>query len=392
MVTGSSRPASIIFGVGSVEHQRRAPRCRRERKSIRCGVRSMLERVAASFTRPSPLRSTLHRTMSHSDPAAFWNGRYGEDGFAYGTEPNAFVRHVAEAGMLPPSSTLVELGCGEGRNAVYLATQGHHVTAVDFAEEGVKKARLLAERAGVIDKLVAAVGDATTWQPRELVDAVVSVFLHLPPPAQPKLWQNIRKASRHSSRSPAQLIRSRSQILKPGGLFVAELYSPDQVLKAHGTGGPPVVEMCTCSCGGRGGRPGLTSSPPPSPALNPTRHFQVAAPGRVWCARAVPAAGGARVRGARGQVPQRARRGRACRVDEGRGQCMRRMEACVRGVGWGRCRARGKRPMPGCASERTGTPPPHAPLSAFTRSATRAKLGCRTRRQRHIPPARTGHP
>jgi SAM-dependent methyltransferase len=57
--------------------------------------------------------------------------------------PTAFAKHVA--GILPPSSTLLELGCGLGGDAQYLADLGHHVLAVDFSRPAVTFA---VERAG----------------------------------------------------------------------------------------------------------------------------------------------------------------------------------------------------------------------------------------------------
>ncbi|MFG0263643.1 MAG: SAM-dependent methyltransferase, partial [Rhodopirellula sp. JB055] len=56
-----------------------------------------------------------------------WNARYSESEFAYGTEPNSFLKQHAER-LLDPVLSIAE---GEGRNAVYLASQGLQVHAVD---------------------------------------------------------------------------------------------------------------------------------------------------------------------------------------------------------------------------------------------------------------------
>lgn len=55
-----------------------------------------------------------------------WDKRYGGETFAYGTQPNDFLR--AQASLLPVGDTL-SLGEGEGRNAVFLAGLGHKVLA-----------------------------------------------------------------------------------------------------------------------------------------------------------------------------------------------------------------------------------------------------------------------
>ncbi len=73
-------------------------------------------------------------------PADFWNARYGDAEFAYGTEPNAWLKHSVESsGQLGgPTSSLdvVDLGAGEGRNAVFVAKHGHSVFTVDMSAEG----------------------------------------------------------------------------------------------------------------------------------------------------------------------------------------------------------------------------------------------------------------
>jgi hypothetical protein len=75
-----------------------------------------------------------------------WDQRYSAEGYVYGTEPNGFL--VAKADLLPAGAILC-LGEGEGRNAVWLATQGYEVTAVDASGVGLHKARGLAAERGV---------------------------------------------------------------------------------------------------------------------------------------------------------------------------------------------------------------------------------------------------
>ena len=57
-----------------------------------------------------------------------WDERYGQEGFAYGTEPNDFLVEVADRIPAGPVLCLAE---GEGRNAVFVAARGHEVLAVD---------------------------------------------------------------------------------------------------------------------------------------------------------------------------------------------------------------------------------------------------------------------
>ena len=72
----------------------------------------------------------------------FWDQNFSAAGHKYGTEPNAFLaqqahRFAAQGQVLVP-------GDGEGRNSVWLAQQGHSVTAMDSSTVGMAKARALA--------------------------------------------------------------------------------------------------------------------------------------------------------------------------------------------------------------------------------------------------------
>jgi SAM-dependent methyltransferase len=89
-----------------------------------------------------------------------WDGRYAASEFLWTVEPNRFV--VQELSGLPPGQAL-DLACGEGRNAVWLAQRGWRVTAVDFSSVGLHKARqLAAERDVGVDWVLA---DLLDYQP-----------------------------------------------------------------------------------------------------------------------------------------------------------------------------------------------------------------------------------
>ena len=106
-----------------------------------------------------------------------WDQRYRQKGFVWSMEPNRFL--VPEVEGLQPGKAL-DLAAGEGRNAVWLATRGWSVTAVDWSEVGLEKGRLLAEHQAVTVNWVLA--DLREWEPasREFDLAVV---LYLQPPA-----------------------------------------------------------------------------------------------------------------------------------------------------------------------------------------------------------------
>jgi tellurite methyltransferase len=75
-----------------------------------------------------------------------WDERFKGKEFAFGKEPNPFLKkHLP---FLPKGSAL-DIAAGEGRNAVFLATHGFEVDAVDISERGLRKIRKLAKEAGV---------------------------------------------------------------------------------------------------------------------------------------------------------------------------------------------------------------------------------------------------
>ena len=149
-----------------------------------------------------------------------WDQRFSEPNYAYGKQPNAFIKDMSE--RLPKDS---KIGCfaeGEGRNGVYLAKMGHDVTILDQSDQGLNKAQQLAKDEGVSIETVQ--GDLTKMEMEpDQFDAAIMVFGHVPKQDQSFLME--------------QMIRS----VKPGGHILFEVYSEDQL--SYGTGGPKSTEM-----------------------------------------------------------------------------------------------------------------------------------------------------
>lgn len=148
-----------------------------------------------------------------------WDQRYGEPGWAYGDQPNDFL--VSAATRLRPGSRVLCIAEGEGRNAVYLASLGHRVTAMDQSAVGLEKARALAAARGA--QIATVQGDLATWDPGGGWDAIVSIWGHLPPAIRLDVHRRMARA------------------LAPGGLFILEAYTLEQL--QHRTGGPQLPEM-----------------------------------------------------------------------------------------------------------------------------------------------------
>lgn len=119
--------------------------------------------------------------QENSDLRAMWDTRYAEaaasDGSVWSISPNAWV--AATVGSLAPG-TAVDLGCGEGRNTLWLASRGWDVTGVDFSPVGIAVAR--SRSAQMKLPVVWQVADATTWREEHPVNLVLVAYLHLDEP------------------------------------------------------------------------------------------------------------------------------------------------------------------------------------------------------------------
>lgn len=152
-----------------------------------------------------------------ADPAGTWNRRFAEDGFLFGTAPNAWLRE--HAGVWQPGQRVLCVADGEGRNSVWLAAQGLVVDAFDIAEVGVAKARKLAAEQGITVNVTVSDCDAFPW-PEGLYDGVAAIFVQFADPAlRGRLFGHIRNC------------------LRPGGTLVLQGYTPRQL--EYRTGGPP---------------------------------------------------------------------------------------------------------------------------------------------------------
>ena len=157
--------------------------------------------------------------MNDSKVVGLWDNRYSEAGYAYGQDPNEFLKE--SVGHIPMGNVLC-LAAGEGRNAVYLARQGFNVTAVDISEKGLTKARLLAKENGVRIKTIQA--DISEFRiNKNHWHGIISIFFHTPAALRKTIHRNILAG------------------LIPGGVFILEGYSQEQL--DYKTGGPPAQEL-----------------------------------------------------------------------------------------------------------------------------------------------------
>jgi SAM-dependent methyltransferase len=157
-----------------------------------------------------------------------WDRRYADPKFVWTTDPNRFLvselSQVSGRGAEPgdgqarvrPGRAL-DVACGEGRNAVWLAEHGWRVTGVDFSPVALEKARGLARSRGVSGEWVAA--DLTTYEPEPGAFELVIVF-----------YLQVAAAARRA------ILRSVAGAVAPGGVFLLVAHDAGNI--EHGYGGP----------------------------------------------------------------------------------------------------------------------------------------------------------
>lgn len=98
---------------------------------------------------------------------------YDSDEYYWGLEPADFLPSLLEVvDKEPKDIKVLDIGCGEGKDAVYMAKQGCQVTGFDITESGVRKTKLLAEKNGV--EINAYVDDINTFKTNEKFDIIYS--------------------------------------------------------------------------------------------------------------------------------------------------------------------------------------------------------------------------
>ena len=167
-----------------------------------------------------------------------WDRRYGTAELVWSRRPNAFL--AEEAARLAPGRAL-DVACGEGRNAVWLAERGWSVVGADFSAVALGKARRLAAEAGVEAAVAWVEADARDWEPPGAFDLAFLCYLQLP------------------DRPMARALAHVGPAVAPGGTLL--VIGHDRRNLAEGVGGPsdPAVLLDPAAVAGlvRAEAPGL---------------------------------------------------------------------------------------------------------------------------------------
>lgn len=148
-----------------------------------------------------------------------WDARYRSTSLTWSAEPNALFAEIVKG--LTPGKAL-DVACGEGRHALWLAEQGWQVTALDFSSIGLAKAQQIAQKRGLDVRWVEH--DVTTPMDNlGVFDLVSVIFLHTDPRSRELWFAHVRRS------------------VAPGGLLVYIGHDPDNI--ERGSGGPGRLEV-----------------------------------------------------------------------------------------------------------------------------------------------------
>lgn len=155
----------------------------------------------------------------------FWDKRYSETEYAYGIEPNQFVKQsILDLNLTGKALFPAE---GEGRNAVFGAKQGFDVTAFDLSTEGKNKALKLASENNV--QLNYLIGDLNDLGLQEnSFDLIVLTFAHFPPAIRPVFHKKL------------------VALLKKDGIIILEGFNKNHLALSQNNpnlGGPKKLDM-----------------------------------------------------------------------------------------------------------------------------------------------------
>lgn len=154
-----------------------------------------------------------------------WDNRYSSEDYAYGINPNVFLKDSIEKYKLKGS--ILMPAEGEGRNAVYAAKKGLEVTAFDISVEGKKKALKLAKKENI--EITYDVGDFFNLNLiNQKYDSAALIYAHFPPPLLSKYYQKI------------------GELIKPNGILILEGFSKNHLKYREenpNIGGPNQLDM-----------------------------------------------------------------------------------------------------------------------------------------------------
>lgn len=169
--------------------------------------------------------------------------RYELDSFYREFRPSSICYRVRR--LLPPEKTfrLLDVGCGEGRNAVFFARIGYKVTAFDLSLKGVEKTKKFADKFGVSINIFKA--DLLKYRLEESYDIIFStgVFHYIPPELRTEILTNYMEHTNPSGLNVFSVYVKKPFILKaPDAESTANYWSSGELFTHYHEW---LIEYCT---------------------------------------------------------------------------------------------------------------------------------------------------
>lgn len=143
------------------------------------------------------------------------------------------MAEIVESLHLSPGHSVLDLGCGEGGDAIWLATQGWQVTGVDISRTAIQRAAVAARSAGVAESITWVNHDLAEWTTETTFDLVTASLFH-----------SMVELPR------TEILRRATQQVRPGGhlLIISHAFEhPDDIppwaLRYHGIEDPHDIEI-----------------------------------------------------------------------------------------------------------------------------------------------------
>jgi 2-polyprenyl-3-methyl-5-hydroxy-6-metoxy-1,4-benzoquinol methylase len=182
---------------------------------------------------PHPNHATSPTADHETSPEEYWEGQYSGSAARWSGMVNGTMAAVVSELPVEPGRSALDLGCGEGGDAVWLASQGWQVTAVDISATATARGAELAQKAGVSEAITWVTHDLATWETEETFDLVTASFFH-----------STVELPRE------QILRRAAEQIRPGGhlLLVTHVFEgPDDIpawsLRYHGSADPNDPEL-----------------------------------------------------------------------------------------------------------------------------------------------------
>ncbi len=149
----------------------------------------------------------------------FWNNKFSKVDYFYGTKPNEFLASKIE--LIKHKKTLLCLGEGEGRNAIFFAQNGLEITAIDASDVGLAKLEAKSKEENLDIKTIFM--DLNHWEAKEKYDVIVASYLHM------------------NENERAELFKKIEDSLAKDGYFIGEFFSKKQL--SYESGGPKDLDL-----------------------------------------------------------------------------------------------------------------------------------------------------